>query len=159
MLQTGCEMPRASRSRSCQRGAVSSTFKANLRRRVVKRWPAKFGRNRCLSTAVAESANAFCQAASAIAAHSTIRMFCMNAYILRNHAAFAALKADGSVVTWGNSNYGGNSSAVASPSVPTRLRHLPPGSLDPEVLKDRLSHAHARHRNLCGGGWRLERRP
>ncbi len=48
---------------------------------------------------------------------------------------------------------------LVKPSVPTRLRHLPPGSLDPEVLKDRLSHAHARHRNLCRGGWRLERRP
>ena len=44
-------------------------------------------------------------------------------------------------------------------SVPTRLRHLPPGSLDPEVLKDRLSHAHARHRNPCRGGCSLERRP
>ena len=51
------------------------------------------------------------------------------------------------------------SQAEAAPSVPTRLRHLPPGSLDPEVLKDRLSHAHARHRNLCRGGCRLERRP
>ena len=47
----------------------------------------------------------------------------------------------------------------AEPSVPMMMRHLPPGSLDPEVLKDRLSHAHARHRNLCRGGCRLERRP
>jgi hypothetical protein len=31
-------------------------FKANLRRRVVKRWPAKFERNRFLSTAVAVTA-------------------------------------------------------------------------------------------------------
>ena len=31
----------------------------------------------------------------------------------------------------------------ASPSVPMKMRHLPPGSLDPEALKDRLSHAHA----------------
>ena len=45
------------------------------------------------------------------------------------------------------------------PSVPMMMRHLPPGSLDPEVLEDRLSHAHARHRNLCRGGCRLERRP
>ncbi len=49
--------------------------------------------------------------------------------------------------------------AREKPSVPTRLRHLPPGSLDPEVLEDRLSHAHARHRNLCRGRCRLERRP
>ncbi|MEF8707522.1 MAG: hypothetical protein V5B38_00985 [Candidatus Accumulibacter propinquus] len=28
--------------------------------------------------------------------------------------AFAALRADGSVVTWGHSTYGGNSSAVAA---------------------------------------------
>ena len=34
-----------------------------------------------------------------------------------------------------------------------------PGSLDPEVLKDRLSHAHARHSDLCHGGWRHGRRP
>ncbi len=47
----------------------------------------------------------------------------------------------------------------AQPSVPMMMRHLPPGSLDPEVLEDRLSHAHARHRNLCRGGCRLERRP
>jgi alpha-tubulin suppressor-like RCC1 family protein len=32
----------------------------------------------------------------------------------RNSGAFAALKADGSVVTWGGSRYGGDSSAVAS---------------------------------------------
>ena len=32
----------------------------------------------------------------------------------RNNGAFAALKADGSVVTWGNSGFGGDSSAVAS---------------------------------------------
>ena len=49
--------------------------------------------------------------------------------------------------------------ASPPPSVPTRVRHLPPGSLDPEALKDRLSHAHARHRHLCRGGCRLERRP
>ncbi len=35
--------------------------------------------------------------------------------------------------------------AETGPSVPTRLRHLPPGRLDPEALKDRLSYAHARH--------------
>jgi flagellin len=34
--------------------------------------------------------------------------------IYSNQWAFAALKADGSVVTWGNSTYGGNSSAVAA---------------------------------------------
>jgi flagellin len=34
--------------------------------------------------------------------------------IYSNQWAFAALKADGSVVTWGNSSYGGNSSAVAA---------------------------------------------
>ena len=45
------------------------------------------------------------------------------------------------------------------PSVPMMMRHLPPGSLDPEVLKDRLSHAYARHRNLCRGRCRVERRP
>ena len=33
---------------------------------------------------------------------------------VRNDYAFAALKADGSVVTWGSSNFGGNSSAVAA---------------------------------------------
>jgi flagellin len=32
----------------------------------------------------------------------------------KNTNAFAALKADGSVVTWGDSTYGGNSSAVAA---------------------------------------------
>lgn len=32
----------------------------------------------------------------------------------RNAAAFAALRADGSVVTWGDSTFGGNSSAVAT---------------------------------------------
>ena len=48
---------------------------------------------------------------------------------------------------------------LAKPSVPTRVRHLPPGSLDPEALKDRLSDAHARHRDQCRGGCRLERRP
>jgi hypothetical protein len=32
----------------------------------------------------------------------------------RNHYAFAALRADGSVVTWGWTSYGGDSSAVAS---------------------------------------------
>jgi hypothetical protein len=32
----------------------------------------------------------------------------------RNLRAFAALRADGSVVTWGDSTYGGNSSAVAT---------------------------------------------
>ncbi|MFM6339725.1 MAG: hypothetical protein ACKPGP_03500, partial [Dolichospermum sp.] len=33
---------------------------------------------------------------------------------VRNSGAFAALKNDGSVVTWGSSSYGGNSSTVAS---------------------------------------------
>ncbi|MSP00377.1 MAG: hypothetical protein EXR07_04895 [Acetobacteraceae bacterium] len=51
------------------------------------------------------------------------------------------------------------SNEITWPSVPMTVRHLPPGSLDPEVLKDRLSHAHARHRNPCRGGCRLERRP
>ncbi len=37
----------------------------------------------------------------------------MNAHYIRNHGAFAALKTDGSVVTWGYSAYGGDSSAVA----------------------------------------------
>ena len=32
----------------------------------------------------------------------------------RNTAAFAALKTDGSVVTWGDSDYGGDSSSVSS---------------------------------------------
>ncbi len=32
----------------------------------------------------------------------------------RNSTAFAALRSDGSVVTWGDSSSGGNSSAVAS---------------------------------------------
>jgi hypothetical protein len=32
----------------------------------------------------------------------------------RNYGAFAALRSDGSVVTWGNSSYGGDSNAVAS---------------------------------------------
>lgn len=32
---------------------------------------------------------------------------------VRNRGAFAALKTDGSVVTWGNNEYGGDSSAVA----------------------------------------------
>ncbi|MCX5958758.1 MAG: hypothetical protein NT053_02570, partial [Cyanobacteria bacterium] len=32
----------------------------------------------------------------------------------RNRSSFAALKADGSVVTWGDSSSGGDSSAVAS---------------------------------------------
>jgi hypothetical protein len=35
-------------------------------------------------------------------------------YEVRNSYAFAALKSDGSVVTWGSSLYGGNSSSVAS---------------------------------------------
>jgi hypothetical protein len=47
----------------------------------------------------------------------------------------------------------------SAPSVPMMMRHLPPGSLDPEVLKDRLSHAYARHRNLRRGRCRVERRP
>ena len=34
--------------------------------------------------------------------------------ICSNNAAYAALKSDGSVVTWGNAGYGGNSSSVAS---------------------------------------------
>ncbi|MFM6349739.1 MAG: hypothetical protein ACKPFK_32070, partial [Dolichospermum sp.] len=34
--------------------------------------------------------------------------------IFSNSWAFAALKSDGSVVTWGNSSYGGNSSSVSS---------------------------------------------
>ncbi len=34
--------------------------------------------------------------------------------IYSTYGAFAALRSDGSVVTWGNSNYGGDSSAVAS---------------------------------------------
>ena len=53
----------------------------------------------------------------------------------------------------------GQSTADVEPSVPTRVRHLPPGSLDPEALKDRLSDAHARPRDQCRGGCRLERRP
>ena len=32
----------------------------------------------------------------------------------RNFSAFAVIKADGSVVTWGNSAYGGDSSTVAA---------------------------------------------
>ena len=39
------------------------------------------------------------------------------------------------------------------PSVPTTVRHLSPGSLDPKALKDHLAHAHApyteRGRNRC----------
>ncbi|NLQ07272.1 hypothetical protein FLX35_05265 [Cylindrospermopsis raciborskii LB2897] len=35
-------------------------------------------------------------------------------YEWRNSSAFAALKSDGSVVTWGESSWGGNSSSVAS---------------------------------------------
>ncbi|MFM6672205.1 MAG: hypothetical protein ACKPJO_19070 [Dolichospermum sp.] len=31
-----------------------------------------------------------------------------------NYYAFAALKSDGSVVTWGDSSYGGDSSSVSS---------------------------------------------
>ena len=45
------------------------------------------------------------------------------------------------------------------PSVPMMMRHLPPGSLDPQARKDHLVHAHAFHTDRCRGGWRLERRP
>ena len=34
--------------------------------------------------------------------------------IFSNHAAFAALKSDGSIVTWGNASWGGDSSSVSS---------------------------------------------
>jgi len=34
--------------------------------------------------------------------------------IFSNYYAFAALNANGSVVTWGGSSYGGNSSSVSS---------------------------------------------
>jgi hypothetical protein len=31
------------------------------------------------------------------------------------------------------------------PSVPTMMRQLPPGSLDPKARKDHLAYAHAAH--------------
>jgi hypothetical protein len=33
----------------------------------------------------------------------------------------------------------------AAPSVPTMMRQLPPGSLDPKARKDHLAYAHAAH--------------
>ena len=38
------------------------------------------------------------------------------------------------------------------------MRHLPPGSLDPQARKDHLAHAHALHTDRCRGGWRPRRR-
>src|SRR5271165_4027142 len=48
---------------------------------------------------------------------------------------------------------------VGVPSVPTMMRHLPPGSLDPQARKDPLAHAHAPHSERCRGGRRHDRRP
>src|SRR5271166_5449321 len=52
-----------------------------------------------------------------------------------------------------------SSGVAASPSVPTMMRHLPPGSLDPQARKDPLAHAHAPHSERCRGGRRHDRRP
>src|SRR5271165_4014983 len=48
---------------------------------------------------------------------------------------------------------------AAPPSVPTMMRHLPPGSLDPQARKDPLAHAHAPHSERCRGGRRPGWRP
>ncbi len=45
---------------------------------------------------------------------STVRVSSGASVIYSTERAFAALKTDGSVVTWGNSNYGGDSSSVSS---------------------------------------------
>ena len=41
----------------------------------------------------------------------------------RNHFAFAAVDGNGSVVTWGSSHYGGNSSSVSS-LLRTGVQHI-----------------------------------
>ena len=41
----------------------------------------------------------------------------------RNHYAFAAVDGNGSVVTWGSSHYGGNSSSVSS-LLRTGVQHI-----------------------------------
>ena len=46
----------------------------------------------------------------------------------------------------------GNMPAVAAPSVPMMMRHLPPGSLDPKARKDHLIHAHAPRKNDIEAG-------
>src|SRR5271156_2694683 len=40
---------------------------------------------------------------------------------------------------------------AGSPSVPTTVRHLPPGSLTLRVSKDHLAHAYAPPTNRCRG--------
>jgi hypothetical protein len=58
--------------------------------------------------------------------------------IYSNNQAFAALKADGSVVTWGTEHFGGGSSAVAG-----WKKHPPPKSTEPVRCRC------ARHRPRC----------
>jgi hypothetical protein len=53
----------------------------------------------------------------------------------------------------------GRAALSARPSVPTTVRHLPPGSLPLRAPKDRLAHAHAPHNNRWRGWCRHERRP
>jgi hypothetical protein len=63
-------------------------------------------------------------------------------------------------LVWGHvSPYGVFDLDMARPSVPTTVRHLPPGSLTLRVPKDHLAHAHAPHTNRCRGRRRHERRP
>lgn len=40
---------------------------------------------------------------------------------------------------------------ISQPSVPTTVRHLPPGNLDLRARKDHLSHAHAPATDRCSG--------
>jgi hypothetical protein len=49
--------------------------------------------------------------------------------------------------------------AEPQPSVPTMMRQLPPGSLDPQARKDSLIHAHAPSTQRDRGGCRQRRMP
>jgi alpha-tubulin suppressor-like RCC1 family protein len=57
--------------------------------------------------------------------------------VIASRQAFAALKSDGSVVTWGASRYGGNSTTFPSDSVDEYYKWMPApsGSLDSDVVK------------------------
>jgi hypothetical protein len=65
--------------------------------------------------------------------------------------------------TYEVANYNTDGSSVVTnydaPSVPTMMRHLPPGSLALRVLKDHPAHAHGSHAERRRDGGRHERRP
>src|SRR5271163_4019328 len=69
------------------------------------------------------------------------------------------LKADASEVgeSWSDSQIA--AALDTTPSVPTTVSHLPPGSLPLRVPKDHLAHAHAPHTDRCRARPRHERRP